>query len=155
MQTTQPLFRSNPLLSDSQPTSASWIRWIGYGWKNARSSSSVRHSRSCLSDSQSNANTITAQCKEVTDHFRTELLVGPGFSVRAGFELKFFKMVRGRFRACIQSSFYNIQSNDFFRSWRGFVVLTAGNFVDGICDFFFNDTLELQTHLRSFVLCSD
>ena len=32
MPTTQPLFRSNPLLSDSQPTSASWIRWIGYGW---------------------------------------------------------------------------------------------------------------------------
>jgi len=42
MQTTQPLFRLNPLSSDSQPTSASWIRWIGYGWKNARSSSSVR-----------------------------------------------------------------------------------------------------------------
>jgi len=33
MQTTQPFFRSNPLPSDSQPTSASWIRWIGYGWK--------------------------------------------------------------------------------------------------------------------------
>ena len=60
-------FRSNPLLSDSQPTAASWIRWIACGWKHERSSSSVRHSRSRLSDlrdSQSNANTIKVQCKE-------------------------------------------------------------------------------------------
>ena len=67
MQATKPLLRSNPLLSDSQSTSASWIRWIAYGWKNARSSSSVRHSRSRLSDlwdSQSNANPITVQCKK-------------------------------------------------------------------------------------------
>ena len=55
-----------PVLTDSQSTSASWIRWIACGWKNARSSSSVRHSRSCLSDFwdyQFNANPITVQCK--------------------------------------------------------------------------------------------
>ena len=67
LNTTHPTsFRSHPLLSDYQPTSASRICWIGYGWKNTRSSSSVRHSRSCLSDlwdSQSNANPITVQCK--------------------------------------------------------------------------------------------
>ena len=69
IQTTQPLFCSNLLSSDSQPTSASGIRWIGYGCKNARSSSSVRHSWSCLNylwDSQSNTNPITVQCKEGT-----------------------------------------------------------------------------------------
>ena len=62
-------FPLESLSSDSQPTSASWIRWIGYGWKHARSSSSVRHSWSCLRDlwdSQSNANSITVQCKEGT-----------------------------------------------------------------------------------------
>ena len=71
MQTTQPLFRSNPLSSDSQPTSAIWIRWIGYGCKNSRLSTSVRRSWSCLSDlwdSQSNANPITVQCKEGNWH---------------------------------------------------------------------------------------
>ena len=67
IQTTQALFRLNPLLLDSQPTSASWIRWIACGWKHARSSSSVRHSRSCLSDlwdSESNGNPISVQCKK-------------------------------------------------------------------------------------------
>jgi len=67
MQTTQFYFRLNPLPSDSQPTAASWMRWIGYAWSNARSRSSVRRSWSCLSDlwdSQSNANPITVQCKE-------------------------------------------------------------------------------------------
>jgi len=66
LQTIQHQFQSNPLLSDSQPTSASWIHWIAYGWKNAHSSSSVRHSRSCFSDlwdSQSNADPLTVQCK--------------------------------------------------------------------------------------------
>jgi len=58
---------ANSILGDSRSTSASWIRWIACGWKHARSCSSVRYSRSCLSDlwdSQSNANTITVQCKE-------------------------------------------------------------------------------------------
>jgi len=48
-------------------TFTSWIPWIGYGWKNARPSSSVRDSWSCLSDlwdSQSTANPMTVQCKE-------------------------------------------------------------------------------------------
>jgi len=35
--------------------------------------------------------------------------------------LKFVKI----FRACIQNFFYNIKSNDFFLSWRRFVVLNA------------------------------
>jgi len=53
-------------------TSTSWIPWIGYGWKNARPSSSVRDSWSCLSDlwdSQSTANPITVQCKECKWYF--------------------------------------------------------------------------------------
>jgi len=64
-QTTQTLSCWNPLFSDSQPpSSASWIHWIGHGWKNARftKSSLVRHWRSCLSDlsdSQPNANPTT------------------------------------------------------------------------------------------------
>jgi len=61
------LFSAHPLSSNSQLTFASWIRWIGYGWKNACSSCSVRHSWSCLNDlwdSQSNANPMTVQCKE-------------------------------------------------------------------------------------------
>jgi len=41
IQFTQTIFRSNPLLPDSQPTSASWIHWIACGWKHARSSSLV------------------------------------------------------------------------------------------------------------------
>jgi len=67
--------RTQHLSSDIQPTSASWIRWIACGWKHSRSSSSVRHSRSCLSDlwdSQSNANTITVQCKEGNWKIRLE-----------------------------------------------------------------------------------
>jgi len=44
-----------------------------------------------------------------------------GFSGRAGLGLKFVKI----FRACIQNFFITLKSNDFFLSWRRFVVLTA------------------------------
>ena len=69
--------------SDSQPTSPSWNRWIGYGGKNACSSSSVRHTRSCLSDlwdSQSNANPITDQCKEGNCYIVTHISIWGAWS---------------------------------------------------------------------------
>jgi len=70
------LFSSNPLLSDSWPTSASWIRWIEYGSKNSRSRLSD------LSDSQSNANPTTVQrwwshlsvsCNQPANNFQLNL----------------------------------------------------------------------------------
>jgi len=107
----QPLFRSNPLLSDSQPTSASWIRWIGYGWKHARSSSSVRHSRSCLSDlwhSQSNANPITVQCKEVTDSLFVQFKVT---TWAPNYACKHINCTISRFKNVIFRHHYVIQKN--------------------------------------------
>jgi len=65
MQTIQPLFHFNPLLSDSQPISTSWIRWIRYSSKNACSAQrdTYSHAWSCLSDSQFKTNLITVECK--------------------------------------------------------------------------------------------
>ena len=63
----QPLSRSNPLWSDSQPTSCSWIRWMEHAFKKRALKHSARHSRSRLSDlsdSLSNANPTTMQWNE-------------------------------------------------------------------------------------------
>jgi len=51
--------------------------------------------------------------------------VGPGFLGWAGFGLKFVKMFRADFGPAYTSFFYTIQSNDFFRSWSTFYLLTV------------------------------
>ena len=53
-----------------------------------------------------------------------ELLVWQGFSGRTVLGLEFVKIFRVNFGPAYKT-FYNIKSNDFFISWRRFVVLTA------------------------------